>query len=78
VMRGDQRLQVVDARPRNYVSRNPDTMPRAVWRDPERVDDWCAELSLKTQRATARGRSPLIYLVAGARNHRKRLASPSR
>jgi Fe-Mn family superoxide dismutase len=45
VMRSDQPLQVVDARPRNYVSRNPDTMPAAVWRDPERVDDWCAELS---------------------------------
>jgi len=45
VMRNDQQLQVVDARPRNYVSRNPDTMPAAVWRDPERVDDWCAQLS---------------------------------
>jgi rhodanese-related sulfurtransferase len=41
----DRRPQVVDARPRNYVSRNPDTMPRAVWRDPERVDDWCGQLS---------------------------------
>jgi Fe-Mn family superoxide dismutase len=37
--------QVVDARPRNYVSRHPDTMPNAVWRDPERVDDWCDQLS---------------------------------
>jgi Fe-Mn family superoxide dismutase len=41
----DQRPQVVDARPRNYVSRNPETMPSAVWRDPERVDDWCGQLS---------------------------------
>jgi Fe-Mn family superoxide dismutase len=41
----DQPPQVVDARPRNYVSRNPDTMPSAVWRDPERVDDWCGQLS---------------------------------
>lgn len=38
-------LQVVDARPRNCVSRNPATMPFAVWRDPERVDDWCSQLS---------------------------------
>ncbi len=45
VLQSDQRLQVVDARPRNYVSRNPETMPAAVWRDPDRVDDWCAELS---------------------------------
>jgi Fe-Mn family superoxide dismutase len=44
-MEADQRPQVVDARPRNYVSRNPDTMPSAVWRDPERVDDWCGQLS---------------------------------
>jgi Fe-Mn family superoxide dismutase len=45
VMRSEQQFQVVDARPRNYVSKDPDTMPNAVWRDPERVDDWCAELS---------------------------------
>ena len=37
--------QVVDARPRNYVSRNSETMPTAVWRDPERVEDWCGTLS---------------------------------
>lgn len=45
LMGTDQQPQVVDARPRNYVSRNPDTMPNAVWRDPERVDDWCGQLS---------------------------------
>jgi superoxide dismutase, Fe-Mn family len=44
-MHSEQQFQVVDARPRNYVSRDPDTMPNAVWRDPERVDDWCAQLS---------------------------------
>jgi superoxide dismutase, Fe-Mn family len=44
-MRGGQQFQVVDARPRNYVSKDPDTMPNAVWRDPERVDEWCGELS---------------------------------
>jgi Fe-Mn family superoxide dismutase len=38
-------LQVVDARPRNYVSRNPGTMPQAIWRDPESVDDWYGQLS---------------------------------
>ena len=45
VMQGEQPPQVVDARPRNYVSKNPETMPNAVWRDPERVDEWCADLS---------------------------------
>jgi rhodanese-related sulfurtransferase len=44
-MQGEQQFQVVDARPRNYVSKDPDTMPNAVWRDPERVDEWCAQLS---------------------------------
>jgi len=44
-MQGEQQFQVVDARPRNYVSKDPDTMPHAVWRDPERVDEWCAQLS---------------------------------
>ncbi len=45
LMVGDTPVQVVDARPRNYVSRNPETMPNAVWRDPDTVDDWCGQLS---------------------------------
>src|SRR5499425_3115643 len=48
LMRGEQQLQVVDARPANYVSKDPDTMPSAVWRDPERVDEWSAKLSPET------------------------------
>jgi superoxide dismutase, Fe-Mn family len=44
----DPRPQVVDVRPKNYVARNPDTMPNAVWRDPERVDDWGGQLSSGT------------------------------
>ena len=48
VMQSEQQFQVVDARPRNYVSKDPDTMPNAVWRDPERVDEWCAQLSPET------------------------------
>jgi Fe-Mn family superoxide dismutase len=44
----DPRPQVVDVRPKNYVARNPDTMPTAVWRDPERVDDWSGQLSSGT------------------------------
>jgi Fe-Mn family superoxide dismutase len=38
-------VQLLDARPRHYFSRVTDMMEGAVWRDPERVDDWCAELS---------------------------------
>src|SRR4030095_2608663 len=41
----DQRPQVVDARPRNYVSRSPDTMPNAVSRAPDAVAAWCGQLS---------------------------------
>jgi Fe-Mn family superoxide dismutase len=38
-------LQVVDARPRHYVSRTQDIMDGAVWRDPDRVPEWLGELS---------------------------------
>jgi Fe-Mn family superoxide dismutase len=38
-------VQVVDARPRHYVSRTQDIMEGAVWRDPERIQDWIGELS---------------------------------
>jgi len=40
-----QPVQIVDARPRHYVSRQQDIMDGAVWRDPERVQDWAGELS---------------------------------
>jgi superoxide dismutase, Fe-Mn family len=38
-------VQVLDARPRHYISRNVDMMEGAVWRDPDQVDAWVAELS---------------------------------
>jgi Fe-Mn family superoxide dismutase len=38
-------VQIIDARPRSYISRQQDIMEGAVWRDPERVDDWIGELS---------------------------------
>src|SRR2546428_4361228 len=38
-------LQIVDARPRSYISRQQDIMDGAVWRDPERIHDWVGELS---------------------------------
>ena len=38
-------LQVIDARPKHYFSRGADMMSGAVWRDPDRVDEWSAELS---------------------------------
>jgi len=38
-------VQVIDARPRSYLSRQQDIMDGATWRDPERIDEWIGELS---------------------------------
>ena len=38
-------VQIVDARPRHSMSRQPDIMDGAIWRDPDRVEDWSGELS---------------------------------
>jgi Fe-Mn family superoxide dismutase len=38
-------VQVIDARPRHFVSRQQDIMQDATWRDPERVQEWVGELS---------------------------------
>ena len=38
-------VQLVDARPRHYVSRTQDIIVGATWRDPERLQDWIGELS---------------------------------
>lgn len=40
-----ERVQVIDARPRSYISRQQDIMEGATWRDPERVHEWVGELS---------------------------------
>jgi Fe-Mn family superoxide dismutase len=38
-------VQVIDARPKHYFSRSQDMMAAAVWRDPDRVQEWASELS---------------------------------
>jgi superoxide dismutase, Fe-Mn family len=38
-------VQVIDTRPRHYSSRAQDMMEGAVWRDPERVEEWIGDLS---------------------------------
>jgi Fe-Mn family superoxide dismutase len=38
-------VQVIDTRPRHYSSRAHEIADGAVWRDPERVDEWMGELS---------------------------------
>jgi Fe-Mn family superoxide dismutase len=40
-----QSVQLVDVRPRFYVSRQQDIADGATWRDPERVEEWMGELS---------------------------------
>jgi len=40
-----QTVQIIDTRPSHYTARAQDMMEGAVWRDPERVDEWIGELS---------------------------------
>src|SRR5262252_8598765 len=42
---GGEAIQVIDARPRYHFSRSTDMMQGAIYRDPERVDEWCKDLS---------------------------------
>src|SRR3954452_7603020 len=42
---GDEPLQLIDVRPQHYVSRMKDMIEGAIWRDPERVQEWAGELS---------------------------------
>ena len=41
----DDPVQVIDVRPKHSVSRSKDIAEGAVWRDPERIQDWIGELS---------------------------------
>jgi Fe-Mn family superoxide dismutase len=38
-------VQIIDTRPRHYVTKAHDMMAGAVWRDPERLDAWIGQLS---------------------------------
>jgi Fe-Mn family superoxide dismutase len=38
-------VQIIDTRPRHYTTRSHEIIKGAVWRDPERVEDWMGELS---------------------------------
>jgi Fe-Mn family superoxide dismutase len=43
-----RRLQVIDTRPKHFVSRQQDIADGVTWRDPERVGEWMGELSRET------------------------------
>lgn len=38
-------IQVIDTRPRHFVSRQQEIVDGVTWKDPERVQEWSAELS---------------------------------
>jgi superoxide dismutase, Fe-Mn family len=38
-------VQVIDARPLSYISRQQDIMDGAAWRDPEHIEEWAEKLS---------------------------------
>jgi superoxide dismutase, Fe-Mn family len=38
-------VQIIDTRPRHYTTKAQDIMEGAVWRDPERLDEWIGTLS---------------------------------
>jgi len=38
-------VQIIDTRPKHYTSKAQDIMEGAVWRDPERLDEWISSLS---------------------------------
>ena len=42
---GNEPMQLIDVRPQHYVSRMKDMIEGAIWRDPERVQEWAGELS---------------------------------
>jgi len=44
-LRSGEKLQVIDARPRHYSAKAQDMVAGAVWRDPERIDEWIETLS---------------------------------
>ena len=44
MMRDGKPVQLIDARPRHFVSRQQDIAEGATWRDPERVQEWMGEL----------------------------------
>lgn len=41
-------VQIIDARPRHYITKAQEMMKGAIWRDPERIDEWIGELSRDT------------------------------
>ncbi|HUQ36654.1 MAG TPA: Fe-Mn family superoxide dismutase [Aestuariivirga sp.] len=45
MIKSGQKVQIIDTRPRHYSTRAQDMVDGAVWRDPERIDEWIGELA---------------------------------
>jgi superoxide dismutase, Fe-Mn family len=45
MLKSGQKVQFIDTRPRHYSTRAQDAVDGAVWRDPERLEDWIDTLS---------------------------------
>jgi Fe-Mn family superoxide dismutase len=45
MMQSGTPVQIIDTRPRHYTTKAQDIMEGAVWRDPERLDEWIGTLS---------------------------------
>jgi Fe-Mn family superoxide dismutase len=45
MIKSGQKVQIIDTRPRHYSTRAQDMVEGAVWRDPERIDEWIGDLS---------------------------------
>lgn len=45
MLKAGKRVQILDNRPRHYTTKAPEIMAGAVWRDPERIEEWMGELS---------------------------------
>jgi superoxide dismutase, Fe-Mn family len=45
MIKSGENVQLIDTRPRHYTTRGQDIAKGAVWRDPERIEEWIGTLS---------------------------------
>ena len=45
MIKSGENVQLIDTRPRHYTTRGQDIAEGAVWRDPERIEEWMGTLS---------------------------------
>jgi Fe-Mn family superoxide dismutase len=45
MLNSGRKVQIIDTRPRHYSTRSDEIVEGAVWRDPERIDEWMGTLS---------------------------------